>query len=344
MLALVALHRDASADRRAVAAERASVAYAAMQQFFYAPESGVYAERYPSSGAARAWPYSQALAATVDMRRIGGAEASDVAARVAGLSAYDEGDGYAAIFGARGNLFYDDNLWIALALDRAADVTRSTAELPVVRRLFRLVASGWDTDATHPCAGGVFWTRSPAIRDRNTVTTANAALLAVRLYERSGARGYLAFAKRAYAWADRCLARDDGLVADHIRGDGTIDWTSWSYNQGAMIATAVHLYRATKLRAYLREADERADATLAKIGDPISAGEPPIFLAIFYRDLLELARLQPERDDRAAVRRFADEAWELKRDPKTGLFRFGGTPTLLDQAAMVQVYAELATP
>jgi hypothetical protein len=40
---------------------------------------------------------------------------------------------------------------------------------------------------------------------------------------------------------------------------------------------------------------------------------------------------------------FADEAWKKARDPKTGLFHFSGRPaTLLDQAAMVQVYAELA--
>ena len=44
-----------------------------------------------------------------------------------------------------------------------------------------------------------------------------------------------------------------------------------------------------------------------------------------------------------APEEFADEAWAHSRDPKTGLFHFGGRgPTLLDQAAMVQVYAELA--
>jgi predicted alpha-1,6-mannanase (GH76 family) len=325
-----------TADGRAIAAERAASSYAAMQRYYASPGGGAYTESYPAGGPARAWPYSQVLAATVDMQHIGRASSNDVAKRIAGLSAYDGGEGYAPVFGARGNLFYDDNLWIALALDRAS------SRPPTVVKLFGLVARGWDPDASQRCAGGVFWTRDPSIRDRNAVTTANAALLGIRLYERARVRRFLAFAQRAYAWADRCLARDDGLIADHIRADGSVDWTAWSYNQGAMIATAVHLYGATRDRTYLREAEQRADATLAHLGDPVAAGEPAAFLAIFYRDLLELTKLEPDRADRAAVRRFADEAWLRRRDPKTGLFRFGRTPTLLDQAAMVQVYAALA--
>jgi hypothetical protein len=44
-----------------------------------------------------------------------------------------------------------------------------------------------------------------------------------------------------------------------------------------------------------------------------------------------------------AVRAFGDEAWAQARDPHTGLFSFGKSgPTLLDQAAMIQVYADLA--
>ena len=38
---------------------------------------------------------------------------------------------------------------------------------------------------------------------------------------------------------------------------------------------------------------------------------------------------------------FAD-AWTTARDPATGLFSFGRPTRLLDQAALVQVYAALA--
>src|SRR5262249_18458032 len=99
----------------------------------------------------------------------------------------------------------------------------------------------------------------------------------------------------------------------------------------------VRLYRATGARRYLADAKRTANAALASLRDPLATGEPPFFLAIFYRDLSEL---QP---DRGAMQRFADEAWAKARNPATGLFHFSGRgPTLLDQAAMVQIYAELA--
>jgi predicted alpha-1,6-mannanase (GH76 family) len=176
------------------------------------------------------------------------------------------------------------------------------------------------------------------------VTTANAALLAVRLYARTGAKAYLGFAQQAYEWTERCLGRPDGLVADHIDLKGRIDGHTWSYNQGAMVAVGVRLYKATGKRRYLADAERTANRALATIGDPLASREPPVFLAIFFRDLHELTSVVPKRADRAAEEAFADEAWSRARDPRTGLFRFDGRqPTLLDQAAMVQVYAELAS-
>ena len=66
-------------------------------------------------------------------------------------------------------------------------------------------------------------------------------------------------------------------------------------------------------------------------------------LAIFYADLLALAPLTRSTEIHAAIDAFADRSWHDNRDPSTGLFSFGETyATLLDQAAMVQIYAELA--
>jgi predicted alpha-1,6-mannanase (GH76 family) len=236
-------------------------------------------------------------------------------------------------------VYNDDNLWIALALDKLGD----QASVKTAAQLFDLVTDGWDTDASHPCPGGVFWTRLGANRDRNTVTTANAALLALDLYDHLDKKAYLTFAWRAYEWTKSCLGRQDGLIADHIDLHGRVDWTTWSYNQGAMIAVAVGLYRATGERRYIADAQRIAGAALKAFRDPLASGEPPVFLAIFYRDLGQLNAVAPRKTYQAAEQTFADAAWSRSRDPKTGLFRFGGRqPTLLDQAAMVQIYAELA--
>lgn len=111
-------------------------------------------------------------------------------------------------------------------------------------------------------------------------------------------------------------------------------------NQGAMIATAVRLYQATHEMHYLREAEETADAALDLFRDPIGSREPAAFLAIFYRDVSAVDR-NPRI--RSAVAVFATAAWTQARDGRTGLFHFRETAaSLLDQAAMVQIYAALA--
>jgi predicted alpha-1,6-mannanase (GH76 family) len=336
---------------RAVAAGRALEAYSAMQRYFYRAADGSYAGTYPAAARAQAWPFSQALWATIEVAALPGADLdarAGLRARLRALAAYSHPEArrpaeFASTFGGSGDVYYDDNLWIALALVEASRVLPGTTALATARQLFTLVGDGWDFDADDPCPGGVFWTRTGPNHDRNTVTTANAALLALRLDEALGSRANLAWAQGAYAWTRNCLEEASGLVADHIDRHGEIDPHPWSYNEGAMIAAGVHLYRDTGKRRYLAEAEKTANAALRRIGDPLTSGEPPVFLAIFYRDLLELTDALPTRPDRSASEAFADEAWTDARDPDTGLFSFDGRkPTLLDQAAMVQVYAELA--
>jgi Glycosyl hydrolase family 76 len=334
---------------KGVARSRAIDAYSAMQRYFYSPADGSYAGAHERPNRAQAWPFSQALWATLDIAAIpkGDPDArADLLARIRALAAYSRPEPgwpaeYAPVFGGSGVVYNDDNLWIAQALVGSSSIVGGQA-YATARNLFRLVEDSWDMNAADPCPGGVFWTRQGANRDRNAVTTANASLLALRLYERSGSPAYLTWAQSAYAWTKRCLGTQSGLVNDHIDLGGKVDPHTWSYNQGAMIAAGVRLYRATGRRSYLDDATRTANAALRKIGDPLASGEPPVFLAIFYRDLLELTAVVPGRVDRDAVSTFADEAWQRSRDAKTGLFHFAGRgPTLLDQAAMVQVYAEL---
>lgn len=323
---------------RATARARAADAYAAMQRYFYSASDDAYTGVYPPRGHAQAWPFSQALWATLR------AAPADLRARLAELTAYSHPEPgrpaeFAPRYGGSGVVYNDDNLWIALALEQRGDAS----SVKTAAQLFDLVTDGWDSDASHPCPGGVFWTRLGANRDRNTVTTANAALLALDLYGRSGKKAYLTFARRAYEWTKSCLGRQDGLIADHIDLHGRVEETTWSYNQGAMIAAAVGLHRATGERRYLADAQRIAVAALKAFAKPLASGEPPVFLAIFYRDLRQLDAVAPRKAYQAAEEAFADAAWAQARDPRTGLFRFAGRqPTLLDQAAMVQIYAELA--
>src|SRR5947209_1996059 len=85
-------------------------------------------------------------------------------------------------------------------LARAYDVLRDPAYLRRAEQIFELVRGGWDSDPHDACPGGVWWTRDPANRDRNTVSTANGALLALALYRETGSAAYLRSAQTMLAW------------------------------------------------------------------------------------------------------------------------------------------------
>ena len=354
MAALVASAApDRAADPSNVDQVRAALTYGAMQRYFYRPSSALYSATYPRGRRGRPselWPFSQALAATVSMAalpatiRVGSAALFD---RLRGLRSYWNPrlrpPGYEAIVGANGEQYYDDNAWIGLELLRVNALTGDRFALRRAERIFALLVSGWDGDERHPCAGGVYWTRKPEIRDRNTVSTANAAQLGAALYRRTGRPNDLAWARTMYAWVSKCLLGPNGLYSDHLDVKGVVDPKQWSYNQGAMVAAGVRLFQATGQRAYLEQAERVADAAIAAYTPFSTSGEPPYFLAIFFDDLALLASVDPTRDYSQAVREYGDAVAASALDSRTGLVRFGKPPVkLLEQAAIVRIYAGLA--
>jgi hypothetical protein len=351
VLASSAAARPGPSASNLLSQRRAVATYAAMQRYFYVTANGSYNGIYPAAGHAQVWPYSQALWATLELARVprvGATALADLPAMIAGLGAYGNralgGIVYDAVYGGQTYVFYDDNAWISLALIDASDLTQNATYLAAAREVFRPIQAGWDSNPGDPCPGGVYWIRSTRNHDRAAVSTANGALIAVLLYRHTRVPYYLDWARRAYQWSKRCLGIPTGLVADHIDSAGTLNTRTWSYNQGAMIAAAVNLYRATRDPRYLHDAKTTAAAALAMLQHPLNSGEPASFLAIFYRDLLELAAVDPSQNYRAAIESFANAAWTHERNAHTGLFYFGHTQaTLLDQAAMVQIYAALAT-
>jgi hypothetical protein len=343
---------------RTRAEQRALESYSLMQRYFYVTPRSSYEGTYPPTGMgyAQLWPYTQAFSATLAVARLAeGTSALDaLGRRTATLADYRApliGQfAYAPLYGGRGNPFYDDNNWAGIALVSAADLLHNDADLAVAQRLLAWVRRGWDSRA-HVCRGGVYWLmpggtywkRSPGSHYRTAVSTMNGALLGVLLFQRTHVRSDLRWAEKAYAWTMRCLTLGNGLIADHIDGNGNVTTSVHSYNQGAAIATAVNLYRATRDRGYLAEAIRVAEGSLIAFRDPLAGGDNASMVAIFYSDLLALAPLVRSSAIRAAIQAFGDVAWMNNRSPTTGLFQFGETSaTLLDQAAMVQIYAELA--
>ena len=329
--------RSSSAENTLAAA--AEQAYGAMQRRF-AFADGLYAADDTRHSYAHVWPLSQALSASLAFASLPGRNATtaraDALRTIHALSFYRLASAYNSLprppLHRGGNLYFDDNNWIALDLLAGYRLLGTRAMLRQAEGVFRFLVSGWDTRTGDACPGGVFWGRQPLPQIRTTVSTANAAIAALRLYQATGKRTYLAWAELMYGWVSRCLAGPDGLYYDHVDSRGKVAKQEWTYNQGAMIAAGVLLARATGQRSYLDQARRSAKAALAHYGESGYKGEPPIFVAIFFGDLNLLRQVAPLPSYRSALRDYLRRHITLRTDGHFGT-------SLVFQAAAAQLYS-----
>jgi hypothetical protein len=339
--------------------------------------------RHLPGTAAHLWPFARALVATLDLAGvtpdlIEGFDAdAAIGQRLRTLERYwdpsSEPPAYASDvpgtpFG--GDLYYDDNAWVGLALIGLERMRPGRGRLDRAAQLFAFAAAGWDDNPDSPHPGGVFWVQQGRgtgrkNHDRNTVSNAPNAQLGLHLAE-LGALTSTAprrpGAQDMYDWVNATLdaGRDrnrpgTGLFWDKLRGDGTVDRALWSYNQGSMIGVNVLLARrgGDEAPGYLERAEAIAANALAHYAETGFERQPAAFNAIFFRNLLLLhsetsdPRLRGEILD--ALRAYVDGAWAQRRDdsdrfhfPAGGGAGGGGGGTLLDQSAMVQLLALLA--
>jgi hypothetical protein len=348
------------------AAERASDAYAAMQATFYQRSSKLYYENHPFDPArdprhGYLWSFEEAAQATLLMH--GMPHAADTYARaiddrLAAREAYWDGSrrprGYRS-FPGTGDRYFDDNCWTGSNLlhhhARTSTTPRSTA-LERAQSVFSYIQTGWTTSLPRP--GGVRWVDATFNGDRAVDSTAGWSKLGADLYAATGRQTheYLEWAVRAYDWSKQHLLAANGLYANAVRADGAIDHTQWIYNQGIMIGAAVLLHRVTGSSTYVADAVSLADATFDSFGsDRYYSGSMgaysgrAIFNAIFFRNLMLLHAVVGNSAYIHKMQEYADAAWSdpAVRDPRTNLYRLNGEPrySLLDQAAMIQVYALL---
>ncbi|WP_222854262.1 glycoside hydrolase family 76 protein [Fodinicola acaciae] len=339
-------------------ADRAVASYSALTAYF-GTDKGLFLESYPNPSTnnpySYVWPYSQATIGALNLAGIPGLGrrfAGEADKRLANYAPYWNAGttppGYDSYvrppLGQGGDKFYDDNEWIALSLIQNFKRTGDWRSLSRAEQIFQLVTFGWDTDTSHPCPGGVYWTQAPWSQDRNTVSNGPGAEVGLHLYLLTGKRSYLEWAKRMYDWTNGCLLAPNGLYWDHIDLAGKIEKTQWSYNQGVMLGASTLLYLATHDPAYLKNAQSIAAAALKFYGD--FTGQPSEFNSIFFKNLLILDAVRHDPAYRAAMAAYAEKVWNTDRDPATGLFRFDGDKpvTLLQQGSMVQTYALLAWP
>jgi hypothetical protein len=250
--------------------------------------------------------------------------------------------------GPGGDSYYDDNEWVGIELARLYRLDHDPEILQQAEQIMQFVMAGWETVGPAgqplPCPGGVPFSNAKSNVSRNTVTDAPAAELAVQLYRITREALYLQFAEQAYAWVRRCLLEPNGLYADHINLNGTVQRTLWSYNQGSMMGAGVLLYQATHDGAYLYQARQTAKAAEVYFPYTRLSNENPFFAAVYFRNLIYLDYVTHDPPGTLPAREYAFYAWARHR-LVDNLFVYGSPPTseLLRQAALVQVYALLAT-
>jgi hypothetical protein len=315
---------------------------------------------------AHLWPFARAFVATLDLAGIpdavaggsagGGTAVGKAAAvpviahRLAALERYwdERGPAYASDPpGTRtgGDIYYDDNAWVGLALVQLELLAPGTAPLQRAAAIVRFARAGWDGEVGVPHPGGVFWVqqgRGVGLRnhDRNAVSTAPNAQLIVHL-EALGHPdvdpGAQPAAAAMGAWVERTLdAGGDGCGPfwDKLRGDGTIDRATWSYNQGSMLGLYALLSDrdAGDAPSHLRRAESIARAALDHYSSRRYDGEPVEFVAIFMRNLLQLSARTADEPLRhriaQALGERAEAAWPIS-----------ATATLLEHSAAVTLQA-----
>ena len=204
---------------------------------------------------------------------------------------------------------------------------------------------------------------------RTTNSTAPNAELALLLenFDPANAANYDAGASNMYGWSNHYLYNVNtnptdpnapnpnydpskpALMFDSVTTNDTISKSLFTYNQGTMIAANVREYQKTGNPAYLSNAEAIANTARGTFAESNLINQSAAFNAIYFRGLLVLYAATSDTTLKSniiqTIQAYADDAWNNHRSSQ-GLFSFASSHgtgyQLLDQGAMLQIYAMLA--
>lgn len=233
--------------------------------------------------------------------------------------------------------YIDDNQWIGIAAIDAYHRTRKKEYLDLSVLIYRFMMTGYDTVS----GGGLYW-RENDYSTKNTCSNGPGVVLALQLYKATGEKEYLQTGLDIFNWTNKHLLSPKGVYYDNIRmKDLRIDSTAYTYNVGTMLQSNVLLFQITKNESYLKEAKRLAEASRNYFYRNNRLSGLYWFNAVMLRGYIELYHVTK---DKKLLQFFADDAeqiWEKERDSLDLLGR-KKAKTLIDQAAMLEIYARLA--
>lgn len=247
--------------------------------------------------------------------------------------------------------FYDDNIWLGIDFLDLYLINKNKAHLQKAEEIWAFIESGTDDKL----GGGIYWCEARKT-SKNTCSNAPGSVYALKLYEATKDKRYLAAASELYKWTKSNLQDTiDALYFDNINLSGRVDRTKYSYNSGQMLQAAVLLYHWTKEEAYLHDAKKIAAGCMNYFFEqPLDGSFPRLknsniwFHAVMLRGFVELYQIDKNPKYLTVFQQNMDFAWHTMRDEK-GLFNKDWTGKkkdkkkgLLDQFAIVEMYARLA--
>lgn len=249
--------------------QRAEYIFNWIQEVFGLKGNNLFSEHYPSlpedNIVSFLWPYSGLLSAInvlITLPEYKDKYYSLFLNIIGNLECYLDSNrlpvAYQALpeFAGGSDRFYDDNEWLGLDFIEAYQTTKNIQYLEKAILIFDFIKSGWSDELD----GGIYWCEQK--RDtKNTCSNGPAIVLALGLYDITGEKVYLEWALKIYNWTSSKLQSPEGIYWDNIDLNGNIDSTTYTYNSGSMLHSAVLLYKVTLDKNYLSEAQRIADAS-----------------------------------------------------------------------------------
>lgn len=233
--------------------------------------------------------------------------------------------------------YYDDNQWVAIAYLDAYKRTGKKKYLKESKKIYDFMLFGLDSAA----GGGIYW-REKDMTTKNTCSNGPGVLVALKLYQQEAKPEYLKTAIDVYEWTKSHLQSPEGVYWDNIQIPSLkINKDTYTYNTGTMLQSAVLLYNITKDQKYLTEAKRVARAGKAHFFKNNRLPNEYWFNAVMLRGYLELYKADKNPEWINFFKTDADAIWEKERNAEN-LVGTKSEKRLIDQAAMIEIYALLA--
>lgn len=286
------------------------------------------------------WPLSQVIHAAGILAPDDPRTSRDLHLLLRGLERYRRGEAYAERPGRR-RRYFDDNAWLALAALERGDHEQARRIVGFLARGSRPTESGV----------GVLWVEHGD--SLNACSTGSTGLAAIRLAqcgsdisiteraELTDLTDLADLAEGCRAFLVGTLLNGEGLIADQLKSDGTIDPAVYTYNQGVTMGLLAEL-------GEIDEATALAARTTAFFTIERLWAEPPAFVGILLRELMSLYRTTGDERWPTYARSYLDRVWHEARDTNARTFTSGGigrydSGRVLDHAALVAAMAVLAS-